>query len=354
MKIIFYIGESVEEWSPKSMATGIGGSEEATIQMAGKLAQLGHNISVYNRCGDDEGEYDGVNYLNYESYNDDHADILILWRGGRQYLDIIKNSKAKKKYIWLHDTTQEAEILPIIYMVDKVMVLSKYHRLLYPNIEDSKMFITQNGVDISQFDLKVKRNPYRIIYMSSYDRGLKELLESWTEIKLAVPEATLHIFYGWQTADALLGMTDEYKIFKSYMQDLFKQEGVHHHGRVGHKELAKEIMKSGVWAYPTHWPEISCISAMKAQIGGAIPVIIPTAATKETTMWGKTTNLSYDDFKDRNLPESVTDLFNKNLIKALDPKYQESYRDKMMEDARKKFDWAKVAKQWDTEFEGAK
>lgn len=349
MKIIFYIGKSVESWSPKSVATGIGGSEEATIQMAKNLALLGNDVSVYNLCGENCGEYDGVKYIDYRKYNNDPADVLILWRGGKVYLDIIKNSKAKKKYIWLHDTTEEAEILPVVYLVDKIMVLSLYHRSLYPHIENEKMFITRNGVDISQFDQKVKRNPKKIIYMSSYDRGLKELLEMWASVKLAEPEAELHIFYGWQTISKILDKK-VFRVFKDYIENFFNQEGVYHHGRVGHLELAKEILSSGVWAYPTHWSEISCISSMKAQVGGAIPVVVPTAAVAETTRWGLTTNWSYDHFPNRELPEGVFDDYIDLLIKALNPKYQEKYRKEMMEDARKRYDWREVAKDWQKEF----
>jgi len=349
MKIIFYIGKSIESWSPKSVATGIGGSEEATIQMAKNLSSLGNEVVVYNRCDKDCGSYDGVEYRDYKKYKNDKCDILIFWRGGDKYIDLIKSARAKKQYIWLHDTTPEAEILPVVYLVDKIMVLSLYHRSLYPNIPNEKMFITQNGVDISQFNQKVKRNPKKIIYMSSYDRGLKELLETWTTIKLAEPEAELHIFYGWQTMKKILDKKT-FKVYKEYLENLFSQEGVYHHGRVGHIELAKQILSSGVWAYPTHWPEISCISSMKAQVGGAIPVVIPTAAVAETTRWGLTTNWSYDHFPNREIPEKVFDMFADLVIKALNPRYQNKYREEMMADARERFDWKKVAKDWQKEF----
>ena len=53
-----------------------------------------------------------------------------------------------------------------------------------------------------------------------------------------------------------------------------EQEGITHHGRVPQSKMREWIEKCGVWAYPTHFGEISCLSAMKAQAFGAMPVVI--------------------------------------------------------------------------------
>jgi glycosyltransferase involved in cell wall biosynthesis len=351
MNIIFYCGKSHENWSPKSIKTGIGGSEEATIYLAEEFVKLGHKVVVYNQCGQDAGTYNGVEYKSYLNYMNNACDVLIVWRSPTLHADIIKLSKAKQTYLWLHDTISEYEVLPIINMVNKVIVLSTYHQNLYSHIPFDKLMVSQNGVNLSQFDKKVKRNPKKIIWTSSYDRGLKELLEMWTAIKLSEPEAELHIYYGWNTMEKILGKNSEqYKIFRDVIEQLFDQEGVYHHGRVGHKEIAETFLSAGVWAYPTSWPEISCISAMKAQVAGAIPVVIPTAAVSETVKWGLTTNWSYDHFNSDNLPEKILDNFADLTIKALDEKFQKRIRRKMMEDARSKYSWGKVAREWTNEF----
>lgn len=343
-KIIFYIGDSPESWSPKTIKTGIGGSEEATIYLAKEMADLGHEVIVYNKCGKDSGNYGGVEYKSYLQYDNDICDLCIFWRDPTAMLAKIRSARAKKKVLWLHDTISESEVLPVMYLVDKVAVLSNYHRNLYPHIPNERIFLTQNGVELSQFGQKVKRNPKKMIWTSSYDRGLKELLECWTEIKLAEPKAELHIYYGWETMKKIFGKTKEYRILRDILESLFDQQGVYHHGRVGHKEIAREMLSSGVWPYPTWWPEISCISAMKAQIAGAIPVIIPTAAVKETVRWGFSTNISYDIYKD--IPEKVFDNFTDLVIKALDEKEQEKIRQRMIKDSRERFNWKGVAGEW--------
>ena len=240
-KIVFYCGSSIDEWSPKSEAKGIGGSEEATINMARELAKLGNEVLVYNRCGDDEGEYDGVKYENYEYFSDVECDILIFWRQPKYIIDHKDNFKAKQVFLWLHDTVPQEEILPIKHFVDGIFVLSGFHASLYPALRD-KLIKTSNGINLDHFKQKVTRDPYKIVYGSSYDRGLKELLEMWPEIKAHEKEATLSVFYG------MSAIQDEQ--FKDEIQYLLKQEGITELGRISHLQVAKEFLSAGVWAYP--------------------------------------------------------------------------------------------------------
>jgi glycosyltransferase involved in cell wall biosynthesis len=354
-KYIFYCGKGIEQWSPKSIKTGCGGSEEAVIYLARELAKLGIRITIYNSCGKDAGIYDGVLYKDYKDYQNEPCDVTIFWRQPQTMTPIIAKANSKKKYFWLHDTVSEQDLLPLLYLVTKFMPLSTFHRNLYPNIPDHKIYLTQNGVELSQFDKKIKRNPKKIIWTSSYDRGLKELLEVWTMVKMEEPDAELHIYYGWDVMDKIRKkqgreVWTHYLTWKDVMIDLMKQEGVYEHGRIGQEKIAEEYLSSGVWAYPTWWPEISCISAMKAQVGGAIPVVIPTAAVSETVNWGFTTNISYDHHQ-QGLPEKTWDIYAQLVIRALNEKTQEKIRPMMMEKSRKLFSWVNVAKQWQKEFD---
>ena len=44
-----------EEWYPEKVKTGIGGSEEAVINISKELMRLGYRVIVYNTCGDKQG-----------------------------------------------------------------------------------------------------------------------------------------------------------------------------------------------------------------------------------------------------------------------------------------------------------
>jgi glycosyltransferase involved in cell wall biosynthesis len=152
-------------------------------------------------------------------------------------------------------------------------------------IPDDKFFLTRNGIP----DLGIttwKGNPHRMCYVSSPDRGLMYLLKHWKEVKEAVPDAELHIYYGFEIYDYIHRNNPAKIAFKKKIMALMDQEGITYHGRVGHKELAEEINKCGIWAYPTDFTEISCISAMKAQAVGAVPVVTNFAALQETVRNG--------------------------------------------------------------------
>ena len=128
-----------------------------------------------------------------------------------------------------------------------------------------------------------------------------------------------------------------------------KQEGIIHHDRVGQPDLEWWIKKCGIWAYPSHFYEINCISAIKAQLWGAVPVTTNFAALKETVQYGKKVDGEvYENFA---LSPKLLDKYKKELILALkDEEWQKKEREKMMPWARDNYSWSSVAKQWNVEF----
>jgi len=88
----------------------------------------------------------------------------------------------------------------------------------------------------------------------------------------------------------------------------------------------------------------NCMTAMKAQAYGAIPVIIDYAALKETVQYGiKIDGDIYD--------KEIRDKYLKELVALLnDPQRQEEIRVPMMKWAKEQFTWSKIAESWDKEF----
>lgn len=351
--IVIFTGNSIlGEWGPWSLEEGIGGSEEAVIRLGKQLKNQGWDVWVYSTPGARVGEYDGVQYRNYWELNlADKFDVFVAWRSP-WFFDI--DMTARKKYLWLHDVMEENEFTPErIKKVDKVILLSKYHRNLYPMIPDDKVFLSMNGIDpedFEKYDAKLERDPHRIIYMSSHVRGLQLIYEVWPEVKAEVPDAKLDIYYGWGSYDAVNRNNPERMEWKDKMIAWAeKLEDVTDHGKVGQQTIVEETMKSGVWAYPCPFPEISCISAMKAQAGGAIPVSSNFAALEETVQWGTKISMKQQD---ENTPVGQWDKsdlakFKKALIKEL--KNPSVDRQEMMEWSRTHQSWLAVAKQWTKE-----
>lgn len=183
-----------------------------------------------------------------------------------------------------------------------------------------------------------------MVYGSSYDRGLEHLLKIWPEVRKEVPDAQLRVFYGWDLFAKFYADNPERMAWKDKMDKLMEQEGITHLGRISHGACIKEHEMAGVWAYPTHFGEISCITAMRAQIYGSVPCVINYAALRETVKWG--VKVEGDIYE----PE-VRKLYTNSLVALLnDEKYQEEVRKEMMPEARKLFAWSNVAKQWSEEF----
>ncbi len=335
--VVIFCASTPEYWAPPSVITGIGGSEEAVIYLSKELVKQGFEVTVYNQCGEMAGTYEGVTYRNYYEINlRDNFNFFISWR-----LNIFKDLKinAKKSILWLHDVPMGMKVEDTKHL-DKILVLSEFHKTLLPEgIEKEKIFVSANGINLRDFVGSQVRNPKRMIYTSSYDRGIEHVLNAWPEIRKEVPDAELYCFYGWNTFNEMLKNGHVLPDFKSRMEKLFNQPGVFECGRVGHRQLIKELMKSSIWVYPCHFEEISCISGMKAQSCKCIPLTTDYAALKETVRSGIKIPGRAGDPK-------VNEQFKNELIALLkDADRQEKLR-KEMDGLAEQFSWAGVAKQW--------
>jgi len=339
--IVIYCGQAWEEWADPSVVQDTGGSEEAVIYLSRELVKLGWDVTVFNSCGELAGTYNGVSYRNFYEFNpNDQFNVVVCWRGNIFEQNIIH---AKQKLIWLHDVPPPDMFKGSENTYDKIIVLSQFHKSLLKDVPEEKIFVSSNGINLDDFNtVPIERNPHRMIYTSSYDRGIVHLLMMWPEIRKEVPDAELHLFYGWNTYIEM-----EKKGFRDpkprlLLTKMMQQDGVFEHGRVGHKELAAEFSKSGVWVYPSHFNEISCISAMKAQAAGCVPVCTDYAALKETVKSGlKVSGICGED--------GVNERYKQALLFVLrNADYQENLRVEVLK-YKENFGWNCVAKQWTNE-----
>lgn len=350
-EIAMICGPGFEQWSPDSLKTGLGGSEEAVVYLSKELIKLGWKVTVYANPGPKHGDHDGVKYLQWYDFNvKDEFNVLILWRA-LGFVDF--KPKSKFTMLWLHDIPNNPDFTDDrISQVNKIAILSEYHKSLlrifkngeYKKMPDEKVFLTSNGIVNLKIPKKNKRDPYRLIYSSSPDRGLIHLLTMWPEIIKEVPKANLHIYYGFEIFDKIYPDNPGKQKWKNMILEGMKQEGITYHGRVGHDELHKAMAESSIWAYPTDFDEISCITAMKCQALGAIPVVINRGALKETVKNGIKIDV------DISTKEGQKE-YSKQLIRILkSTELQEEIRPNMIEWAKDYFTWDKVAIQWDKEF----
>lgn len=356
--IVIYTGNSsLGIWGPWSLNEGgIGGSEEAVIRLSTELAKLGWYVTIYGTpgeragyypAGDDDPKCPAIEWKQYWELNpQDEFNVLISWRQPA-FFDV--PFKAKKKYLWLHDVMPKEEFTKErIDAIDRFIFVSEYHGLRpeFDSIPQTKKFISSNGIssgDFTPLDGKFERNLHRCIYMSANERGLRILYDIWPEVRKAVPDAILDVYYGWESFMSINRDNPERMMWMVDMQQKAKElEGVTERGRIGQDKLNEEIFKSGVWAYPSFFPEVNCITGQKAMAGGAIPITSDFAALKGLVSYGEQINMG-------NFEKEDIERYKEALIDELDTPWGERERKEMMEWARDKFDWKNTAVQWDKE-----
>jgi glycosyltransferase involved in cell wall biosynthesis len=346
--IAIYVGHGpLGTWNPNNLNNGgLGGSEEAIIRLSNELVKLEWKVTVYATPGTEVGTYNNVEWKHYWEFNPkDKFDVLISWRQPG-FFDT--KYKARKKYLWLHDVIEKNELTPQrLKNLDKVIYVSKYHseRPESEHVSDKQKFPSANGITPGDFkyDNTFERDLHRCIYMSANERGLRILYDIWPEVKREVPDATLDVYYGWHSFDAVNRDNPERMAWKASMVLKAKElDGVTERGRIGQDELNQEIFKSGIWAYPSFFPEVSCITSMKAQAAGAWPITSTFAALEDNVLYGEKIDMGKFEQKD-------VDRYKEALIHWLNNPPTEKERQEMMVEARDRFSWLEVAKQWDEE-----
>lgn len=333
--IAYICGSTKLAFSPSS--DDLGGSEQAVVHLSKAWAQKGRIVVVFGNvkeCKVDGVEYRHINKLNLR----DTFDTAIFWRSfGVRLIPLVQ---ARKRIVDLHDSWDPTSYVSPIELLDKVdlfMVKSKYHRSLYPYIPDSKIKIIPNGVQLDLYEPLAKkygekiREPHRLIYASSYDRGLEQILKySWPKIVAAVPDAELHIYYGMNRIGKMpLG---------ARLRQLFKQKGVKEHGRVSLEKIAEEKCRSAIHFYVSNSEtEIDCISVRESLVCGAVPILGTDYVFKERD--GIHISGSTDDPATyRKAGSTIVKLLN-------NPEILEKKRE-VLKHSRTIISWEDVAKKW--------
>lgn len=282
---------AIDQWGPNSLkGGGLGGSETAVIRLGEEFVQNGHRVFVYNDI-DSPGYYNGVCYRPPEHFNPSiKSDVFIAWRWP-EAADL--GIRTDRLLLWMHDTDAGDRLTrERAERFDRIVVLTEWHKKFmmsrYPFLRDEQLIVIGNGVDLERFSEPVKKDPKKVVYSSSPDRGLDVILEGvWPRVLEEVPDAELHIYYGWNNFDKFAARFPQLVAVKQKIQELFlNSKNVVQHGRIPQDQLAREMQEATIWLYPTHFTETYCITAVEAQLAGALPVTNHLAGLAETVKSG--------------------------------------------------------------------
>lgn len=191
-------------------------------------------------------------------------------------------------------------------------------------------------------DLMTKRK-YDIGFFSSADRGLDTLLKILPDVEKKLGRPVTSVWaYGWDMYD-MMHKKDQTKMkWRWQVTRDMNKVGMESKGRLSHTDLAKFMKDVEVWAYPTDFTEIHCITALKVQAAGCKPVTSGLAALKETVLKPE------EEIEAISTKPKELEAYVDRLVTALQRPRDEMLI-KLTSKWAKEHSWESVAKAWDKE-----
>jgi glycosyltransferase involved in cell wall biosynthesis len=183
MHFIFVESFDRPDWNGQTsrFTKGVSGSHGGPMYLAEGLAKLGHKVdfvSIFNFMK--ETTYMGVNYINYENFQNTSCDYII---GTNQTLDFIILNKiySVKKIILIMHNDLFFEENKIFFNINKEFILIAYlNEFGKTNIENAQPFLKEyencilpNSIDLTDvrpFDISKKENS--LCFFACVGRGL--------------------------------------------------------------------------------------------------------------------------------------------------------------------------------------
>ena len=357
-KIAIYTGAAHEPWNRETVDNGMAGSETWAAELAAEFSRRGYQVTIFNQCPvDGEVDRDGVVYRDYRKLHEAVAyDYLDVFISSRTCEPLAWSLHSQKIYIQIHDIWLSSNPNYDLrdWRVSKYAYLSNWHKdfLLqhHKGMSPNKMMLTMNGVNQDLYTGTYEKKN-QMVYSSSADRGLRELLLMLPEIRKAVPDFKVLIFYGflnWESAAKARNNPAEMQEIET-IKKLMEQPGVEYRGRVDKNTLAKNQMESKVWVFPTFFSETFCNTAVENSLAKNAILSSNLAGLKTTVSDSGILLDGYADYGGSH-PETYKRQFIEESIKLLtDESYRLSWAEKAYQKAQQ-YTWKNCADGWVKEF----
>lgn len=285
MQIRLFTNEVIGGWCANDLEEFLGGSEECVVLLSEALVRAGYKVRCYHTFSADMKsknnwyELNGVQYANRESVDVNPQDILITFKNKLPWLATFDNEAAVRIH-WSSDV----EIPWNPKIIDAFVCISDYHESRIIFVPKEKCVVIPHGIDAeSLVQNKVEKQPGTILYCSSPDRGLTQLLTDWQSIRNAHHQKLeLRIAYGFSNLEKMGGPAS--RQIKNNILHKMKQAGITYLGQLNKNELEQEYHRAQYWIMPLNNPdsELFCLNAVKSRFCGCIPVVNKIGALKNT------------------------------------------------------------------------
>ena len=349
MQITFVSSRSFESWNWRNPDNpGIGGSETSHVEMSNRLAKLGHDVHSYAPCDFAKPVTNpyGVKWQDCSQIDCNRTGLWIIYRDAVDLIDHLPDSPENAYWLVCQDVDYEGLTPERAKRFSRIIALCSDHQsFLQRKLPGAQVVESSNGIKTELirkiYEKQIQRNPLRLMYASSPDRGMEYLLKIFPRAKEIVGGLELHIYYGFDNIEKIAGKFEQVGKNMDRLKSMIEQPGVHWHGRLGQPQLLEEWFKAGIWCHPSNFLETSCITSMDAQACGAIPITNPVWAVERNVQHGV---LIEGDVRD----ETVQARYVHQIVSlALQPDVQSRIRETMMTWAQWRFDWRNYVKQWE-------
>jgi UDP-glucose:(glucosyl)LPS alpha-1,2-glucosyltransferase len=195
--------------------------------------------------------------------------------------------KDKPNVLWLHDTWDDPEVQHLKEQESrdrfaKLVFVSNYQLATYNmalGVPYANATVLRNAIDPIEYKDKSK-DVVRIIYHTTPHRGLNLVVAAVKAIAAEMGDKIhLDVYssfeaYGWKERD---------KPYEDLFEEIRQHPQMTYHGYQPNDVVRKALQEAHIFAYPSVWPETSCISAIEAMSAGCEVVCPNFAALPETT-----------------------------------------------------------------------
>lgn len=355
----FLTPNAFEPWDHRNPDNpGIGGSETCVVELSRRLARRGHSVTVWGKVREDTVDDGPVKWRSHEDADTSLPGTWVVCRSPKS-LDLFSStsSTARKIILQCQDTIYtegtgggaitEDRGSKLDYVLGLCPAHLDYIREVYPFLSP-KVLLSSNGIKVDSMWAQEQgptptRDPFRLVWASSPDRGLEATLKVFNRAREFEPRLSLHVCYGWDNIDKLIeahGNKGPWVREKKAVMDQVGP-GVTLRGRLGQKDLWNEYREAGLWVYCTAFTETSCISSMEAQALGAIPIYTP--------IWALTANVGHGiAIEGQNSDPLLQARYVAAILRLVrNPTLASTIRSQMIPWARARFNWESVVDQYE-------
>lgn len=275
MRIAFY-GCQTYPFNPEDVyaETGVGGSELSLVYLARELAKR-NQVAVYVNATKTT-TYDGVYFAPIDQFfADEYWDVVVAFRG-----PLPPKANCRAMVHWTIDPGGPF-LIDDLPRTDGIISISHYQAGTIQGIPPEKIRVIRLFVDPVEYAEELPKDPYKLIYCSEPERGLRNLPAIFHLVKQAVPQAELvitfdHTLWRWGSRQTN---------WEPLVRDI---PGIRFLGKLRRPDLIREQKTSSLQVYPADWPgEMFCIAALECQAAGTPTISTDQGALATTVLDGE-------------------------------------------------------------------